>query len=244
MNNAIENLYATFKPYRIGNDFVRYDHCIDSAKSKKLAETPLRKLTSVDLEHYACKAMTTWGTALHFKHFLPRILELTIEYRDGFIDLAVELSKLQYAEWGGWSKQERDSVIRFFDEYWSYQLANPPQGLFDDGIDTVLCALANACLSVQRYLDKWLDDSSDSAKQQFAAFIHSNAGGLLKKGKLSNPFWDGRTGEAHREVIAWLQKDELCEYFSCEAEYDWDDELSPVRATFLAIRSSLKDAST
>jgi hypothetical protein len=107
-------------------------------------------LTYDELERYSRKAMSTWGNVRHFKHFLPRLLELSIDHRDDFCDLAVVFGKLKYAHFDSWPQRERDAVNRLLDEYWEHQLDDPIVGAFEDSIDTVLCSLANALSSVQR----------------------------------------------------------------------------------------------
>jgi len=170
MHDAIDNLYATFNHCRIGDDFTGCDCCVGPEHSTRLAAPPLRELTYEELERYSRKAISTWGNVRHFKHFLPRLLELSIEHRDDFLDLAVVFGKLKYAQFDSWPHRERDAVNRFFDEYWLYQLCDPVVGAFEDSIDTVLCSISNALLSVQRFLDVWIATRTDNAKRHLAAY--------------------------------------------------------------------------
>lgn len=174
---------------------------------------------------------------------MPRILELTIEHRDDFLDLAVVFGKLTLAQWQAWPDRERNAVNRFFDVYWQYQLADPIVGAFEDSIDTVLCAISNAHSSIQRFLDSWLQTNTDDAKRHLAAFVLYNDDTLLKKGQLSNAFWDA-SSEPHREVVAWLQSDSLLDYFSGATDPVLVDDFSYAWPQLLAIRSSLVDTRT
>lgn len=189
MNAVTNNLYKTFAAYHIGDDFVGCDCCVTPGDSAKIATRPIRDLAIGDLERYSRKAMSTWGTAQHFKHFLPRLLELTIEYHDYFLDLSVVFGKLKDAGFESWPPHEQDAVNRFFVEYWDYQLAVPITSVTDDTIDTVLCALSNGGGSVQPYLDRWLNTPTDNAKRHLASFILWNDDALLMHGRLFNPFW-------------------------------------------------------
>lgn len=238
MNEAIENLYETFAHFRIGDDFVACDCCVNAEQSERLAEAPLRDLAYDDLERYSRKAITTWGNVRHFKHFLPRLLELTIDHRDEFLDLAVVFGKLETAKFVSWPERERAAVDRFFDEYWTHQLAEPIVGVFEDSIDTVLCAIACALPSVVRFLDAWTSTFIDEARRHLAAFILANDASLLKRGRLSNPFWD-TNGVGHGEVIDWLQSDALVGYLEDAEDSVFAGGFEYAKPQLLAIRASL-----
>lgn len=213
LKSAVERLYATFSPYRVGDDFVGCDCCVSPKESAKLAAGSLRLLTYDDLEHYSRSAMSTWGNVRHFKHFLPRLLELTIEHRDEFLDLAVVFGKLAYAKWYSWPTGEFDATDEFLRAYWEYQLAQDFANPHDDAIDTVLCAEARAHESVQSLLDSWLRTESNIRRKHLAAFVLANDEYLLKKHRLSNSFWDYGS-KAHSEVIAWLKSPEVSDYLN------------------------------
>ncbi len=238
MHEAIEKLYATFAHYRIGDDFAGCYCCVGRDDSEKLAASPLRKLTFDDLERYSRKAMSTWGNVWHFKHFLPRLLELSIDHRDDFLDLAILFGKLKYAQFDSWPEYERVAVNQFFDEYWEYQLDDPIVGAFQDTIDTVLCSLANALSSVQRFLDAWIANRTDNAKRQLAAFILNNDDTLLEKRRLSNSFWD-TAGQPHTEVVNWLQSDVVYRFFEGADDPVLVEDFAYAWPQLIAIRSSL-----
>jgi hypothetical protein len=195
-------------------------------------------LTYDELERYSRKAMSTWGNVRHFKHFLPRLLELSIDHRDDFLDLAVVFGKLKYANFDSWPQRERDAVNRLLDEYWEHQLDDPIVGAFEDSIDTVLCSLANALSSVQRFLDAWIAKRTDNAKRHLAAFILTNDDTLLKKGCLSNAFWD-TTGQPHNEVVNWLYSDAVYRFVDGPVDPVLVDDFANAWPQMMAIRSAL-----
>ncbi|PHS03790.1 MAG: hypothetical protein COA78_17320 [Blastopirellula sp.] len=243
MDDTINNLYSTFAHCRIGDDFTGCDCCVGPEHSARLADPPLRVLTYDDLERYSRKAISTWGNVRHFKHFLPRLLELTIEHRDDFLDLAVVFGKLKYAQFDSWPQRERDAVNRFLDEYWDHQLAGPIIGAFEDSIDTVLCAISNALPSIQRFLDAWISTRTNNAKRHLAAFILNNDDSLLKNGRLSSAFWD-TNASPHSEVVTWLQSDAVFNYFDGDGDAVLIDDFSYAWTQLMAIRSSLLEAQT
>ena len=195
-------------------------------------------MTYADLERYSRKAISNWGNVRHFKHFLPRLLELSIDHRDDFLDLAVVFGKLKYAQFDSWPQQEQNAVNRFFDEYWEYQLDDPVVGAFEDSIDTVLCSLANALSSVQRFLDAWIAKPTENAKRHFAAFILNNDDTLLKKARLSNAFWD-TTGQPHTEVVNWLGSDAVYRILIGPEDPVLVDDFAYAWPQLMAIRSAL-----
>ena len=61
----------------------------------------LRDLTDTDLKKYAFKALTTWGNADDFRHFLPRLFELEAVHPQrivGLVDPEILFGKLAYAQ--------------------------------------------------------------------------------------------------------------------------------------------------
>lgn len=241
MNTAIDNLYKVFKGYRIGDDFVGCACCVSHADSERLAAQPIRKLTYDDLERYSRKAITTWGTARHFKHFLPRLLELTVEHRDNFLDLAIVFGKLAHAQFDSWPQQERDAVNQFFDKYWDHELAGGISTVFESSIDEVLCALSGVLPSVQRFLDAWIATRTDNAKRHLAAFILRHDEALLITGRLSGGFWDTSL-IPHSEVVTWLQSDTVMNYLDDDGNSSLTGDFSFAQPQLVAIRSSLGNA--
>ncbi len=148
MQPAVADLYHIFKPYQLGDDFIGCDHCVSVARSERLAAIPLRKLTIPDVDRYAFKAMTTWGTGSHFKHFLPRLLELAFDDYLTFGFPEVLLGKLAYANWPSWPALERKAVLPFLDTFWLKQLHSSGHFPADERIETVLGGLVEACDSV------------------------------------------------------------------------------------------------
>ncbi len=240
LSEATEQLYATFSPYRGGEDFVGCDCCVSTEQSKKLAGTPLRELTYEDLERYARKAMSTWGDVKNFKHFLPRLLELAIEHRDEFLDLAVVFGKLRCAHWQSWPPREVACVDDYLRAYWVYQLKLEIDSPQSDAIDTVLCAEGNALESVKPLLTAWLAEESISAKKHLAAFVIGNDDYLLSKHKLSNAFWDFGA-RPHGEVLRWLRSQDVLAYLG---NAELPEEFAPAKHQLEAVRAALEETAT
>ena len=86
-----------------------------------MASKPLRELTEDDLSSYHSSALYTWGTINHYKHFLPRILEVCQEEEGrGSLELDAIIRKLDYASWDTWQAEERKAIKDFIWVSWLY----------------------------------------------------------------------------------------------------------------------------
>ncbi|PID88036.1 MAG: hypothetical protein CSB06_02095 [Bacteroidia bacterium] len=117
LETAIEKLYKTFSKYPVKSKISGCPCCVTDIEQNKLHCKKLRELEDEDLSYYAFKAMTTFGDLNDFKHFLPRIFELTAR-RILTVDTFVILGKLNYGEWKTWSKDEIESINTFLKTWW------------------------------------------------------------------------------------------------------------------------------
>ncbi|RAQ98463.1 hypothetical protein [Thermogemmatispora tikiterensis] len=110
---AIARLYRTSAAvYLFRREMWACPHCMVEEEIARLGRLPLRQLRGADLQHYAWKAMTTWGEVTDFKHFLPRWLELVLRGQDdGFaLELGQLAHKLAYGQWRSWPRAEQEAV--------------------------------------------------------------------------------------------------------------------------------------
>lgn len=123
--DLIEQLYQTFGSYRLkGQIYYCSCGCISNEDEQKIYSKPLRQLTAEDLSLYSSKAMTTWGSAKDYKHFLPRIIELYyLNWFNGFIDIDVIYNKLKYANWHKWDVKEQSIIKLVLKSHWN-QICN------------------------------------------------------------------------------------------------------------------------
>jgi hypothetical protein len=207
----ISDLYRVFGRYQLGADFIGCSHCVDPEKTRHLAQAALPSLSLSDLDSYSLKAMTTWGEVEHFKHFLPRLLELAVvESPESFTSLEVLFSKLAYAKWTNWLHEEYEAVNVFLQFFWGTRLSDEVGSRGDTSIDTVVCSLGRACPSILAYLEQWLDDDRRTSKLQLAQFICVNYDSIVQRSQLWNSYWES-TSKPHQEVLRWIGTDELRE---------------------------------
>lgn len=123
LEDAIEHLYYTFQNYRLKTSIDACTYCVQDSDRAKLHAKRLRDLTDTDLEKYAFKALTTWGDADDFRHFLPRLFELEALHPQrivGLVDPEILFGKLAYAQWDSWDTAEQQSIYVYFEALWSF----------------------------------------------------------------------------------------------------------------------------
>jgi len=76
LKKAIADLYSVFKDYRLDSHVEGCPCCVTKNDKQLIEAKVLTELSPDDLNRFAFKAMTTWGTVEDFKHFLPRQREL------------------------------------------------------------------------------------------------------------------------------------------------------------------------
>ncbi len=119
IKEAIENLYTVFRKYTTSNMSYCDCGCIDEGDVKKLASKKLRELEEDDFCSYHGSALDTWGDIEHYKHFIPRILEVHYQKKGrGLIGLFEITNKLAYASWESWDGEEVDSIKNFILADW------------------------------------------------------------------------------------------------------------------------------
>lgn len=206
---VIEQLYETFRPYRLGTTIDGCDHCVSAGMAEELLATPLCKLTAEQLSQFSLKAMTTWGTEQDFKHFLPRLLELAYLDPTELTWLETLFGKLALAKWQEWPVAERQVIADYLAELWTAMLARPREYEYDDSADSVLCAIGRTEVDLQPFLARWGDDRSQTALDHLCVFIQNNYGPMTKSPpRLCSPFWTfGSPSEL--AVINWLQSNAI-----------------------------------
>jgi hypothetical protein len=115
--------------------------------------TPSESCHDPDIGTYAFKAMTTWGDADAYRHFLPRILELTDCGRSGLpgMSFSVIRDKLERARWSDWPQPAHDAIERFLD-------ASFRQNLAADALDRSLVVTLEELSELKRDIAPWLDE--------------------------------------------------------------------------------------
>ena len=164
---ATENLYSTFSKYPFKSTIEGCPCCVSGSDKSTLHSKKLRELEDNDLSRYAFKAMTTWGDVNDYKHYLPRIFELTAK-RELIVDTFVTLGKLDYGKWKEWNSDEQKSVDSFLKAWWTYDINNA--GYFDSEI---LLELHKFIKDLPSMLNEWNIDIETQGFKNYVELIEN-----------------------------------------------------------------------
>ena len=193
MHDELTNIYRVFSRYPSPATLEGCPCCTSSAESRVLCAASLHAITVSQLEHFAFKALSTWGTLQDYKYFLPRILELTAE-GSLLCDLEVTLGKLTYGGFREWPDDEQGAIRDYIFELWKKCVESSED---DSRADALLCGAAAVLDDVSPLLE-YADAVSPAFKSAYLA-EHSNP----TKRKLLNSFWDSSSAN-YKRVLGWL----------------------------------------
>lgn len=197
LNNSIQNLYTVFAVYP-GNANMHGSPIYTDLKqwNPALFAKPLQLLSSEDLALFTGKAMTTWGEIDDFKHFLPRMLELTARLDIPF-DVGILYNKVDYADWNNWNSTEQNALKEFNSALWSDLLSNESDKA-ETEFESYFGALANFFPDLSDMLSAWINNDSYSSLLHLANYVHDNFNRLFLKSSV------GLKEEHTVELKKWL----------------------------------------
>jgi len=225
LGQAIEKLYETFSTYPFKSTMEGCPCCVSNSDKEKIHSKQLRQLDGDDLSRYVFKAMTTWGDIDDFKHYLPRIFEITAT-TDFIVDIFVVLGKLEYGKWRTWPLAEQEAIENFLIEWWTDDAANKPY--FDKDVFFEILKLNN---NLDGLLDNWVVDTSGQSFLKYVDFVHDHYNDLVSR---RSEFKD-LTEDSWNKLVNWtrLNSDKLEDgFFYFE---DRDKELAEKISTTLYI---------
>lgn len=202
---SIELLYSVFAKYPAPDMTGSPLHADLASWNKKLLSIPLRELSPGDLSRFTGKAMTTWGSARDYKHFLPRIFELTAEWRTPSYDIWIAFDKLNLAEWNTWAEKEQQAVHEFLLALWESAL-NDNSKTAEWEFKEYFSAIAHFYPRFTDLLDVWTASKAKSAVKHLANFILNAHQILFYKFKIPG-FYD-QEENAH-EFVDWILSDAI-----------------------------------
>ena len=166
---AAEELYRAYAAVPLDPHVDYCDHCVTEAEVRALHATALRDLTAEQLGPFLFSSTTTWGDIAYFRHFLPRLLELTAaaDLNDwsypSFLPRRLVLSREHD------TPEQAEAVGRFLTEWWTQTLATwPPRCDATEVYDT----LVEVGVDPSRLFDAWPAAPALSGARHLAAFAH------------------------------------------------------------------------
>lgn len=212
MHASINELYRIFHHYRLGDDFFGASFGVSHADYRTLTSKPMAELEVADVERYVSQALTIWGNVGHFKHFLPRLMQLATDRYLSFERPNAIFSKLELARWQTWPADERKAVDESLMQFWETQLVSPGDFPIDERIESALHGLHQACGCVQPFLERWLtidDQCATLHLAQLARYISRDDDDEDNRHPL------GGVADAVRDELSrWLTADSVTEYLN------------------------------
>jgi hypothetical protein len=214
---AIENLYLTFNKYTTSDMHHCDCGCINPDDVKKLASKKLRELEDDDFSSYHGSALYTWGEIEHYKHFLPRILEVhNILKGRGLIGLYEITTKLDYAKWDSWNENEIEAIKNFILVDW-IEFVN--DSVSEIGTDDL--KYYSYFFGLRELLELWKLSQGTKGLRNFIYFFYNHGteilnGGLRIQDKLYESEWKDLLNSEN--MLELLEK-EFFEVSDSDSEY-------------------------
>lgn len=208
LQSAIDECYETFSsfplPARLDASPLR-----DSGEIlATLSSAPLRALTGEQLGPYASWALTTVGDDRDYRHFIPRIFELSVTdpvWLGG--EPPVMADKLNRASWRSWPVEQRDAVLRFFRAAFDAMLGMHPDEVAESAA-LWFCGLVKLGESASLTFQLWRSNRSSNAALHLASFVIDEAKHLQRHQEIRGPFWDDVGADIRRDVANRLKSDD------------------------------------
>jgi hypothetical protein len=118
LRSAIEGLYQAFSRYPL-RGHIDASPSVSGAAQALLYSKNLRDLGPDEIAQYLLDALTMWGWTDDFRHFLPRIFELSSSHGGRWTIPEDVFGKLPYGQWETWPPEERQVITSFFEALWS-----------------------------------------------------------------------------------------------------------------------------
>lgn len=196
---AIADVYTAFAEYR-------FPTSLDAAPKHDvmkvlatLQSAPLVELPADRLGPFAGSVLYTIGTVNDYKHFLPRIFELSFRPEYLGLEPAAIANKLVYGQWLEWPLAERGAICHFLRTAW---LVAREGDIDKFDAASFLCANCRLGENPATLLLDWLPFSSEHAVLQVASLASSILPDTSKAG-----FWTDVSEKARQDVISWIASD-------------------------------------
>lgn len=224
---SIENLYETFKKYKLNGKIAKCPcGCISDEDEKKIYSKPLRDLEADDIGFYNAKAMTTWGNVENYKHFLPRIIEIYKEGKGkGWIDLDTIHNKLEHANWKEWEEEEQKQINKFVEIDWKELVNKSENKIWIGDFESYL-----NYFNFEELFKMWEFPENKIALKNFVEFFYMNGNEILYSDKIIK----SNDKDKRSKLLNLLERDNLTigleeEFFDHETDdKEYADKVSTV----------------
>ncbi len=223
IKDAIKNLYEIFALYTTEGIHHCDCGCIDLEDVKKLHSKPLPQLEEDDLVSYHGSALHTWGEVKHYKHFLPRVLELKgLNRKNPFLNLDEIYYKLVDAKWQEWPEKEQEAIRRFALEDWKHFIKKEVRGVGDFKLKYFECFFDK-----EMVVTLWEQRNNSDGLRDFVNYFYYHGISLLN---------DSRTEDNHvvYELIHFIKKETSFLSILEETFFEFE-EIDPAYAQLVSV---------
>lgn len=172
--------------------------------NKEFFSKPFKELTADDLSRFTGKAMTTWGDVDDYKHFLPRILELTAQL-DTPYEVWIAFDKLEYGNWKTWEETEQKVIHEYMLALWESLLKDDTEKAERFFMD-YFSSIAHFYPRFSDLLTVWESDTKKTATKHLANMVYNERANFFDKGILDG--FHKQTENVH-ELNTWLLSDKI-----------------------------------
>ena len=185
LKNNIKDLYETFGKYHSNQNMDGSPIYENLGKwNTELFSKPLTELDKDDLSRFTGKAMTTWGNANDYKHFLPRVFELTAELKTPY-EIWIAFDKLTLAEFQNWEEKEQKVIHEFMIALWE-SIVNDNSRKAELEFKDYFSAIAHFYPNFSDLLDVWTQSESKAGIKHLVEFIVDEQTTLFDRKKIKN----------------------------------------------------------
>lgn len=198
LKKIIDKSYEIFADYDVGQTLdVCTECCVTKEEEKELAKTDVRRIPFELLYAYHTAGKPIKPNMTEFKHFVPRYLELTANFK--FVSHSTEIVLRTFGEITEWTKNETDLLDSFGQEFFKYCLNTYPLPE-NETISSILIMLDKGNFRIDQKLADWGKTEKMETTLHFSDLI--NYGFNEKKpGQLSSGFADKKTSQL---IFDWI----------------------------------------
>jgi hypothetical protein len=129
VHDSVNELYRAYALVPLNPDVDFCHHCVSPEQVAALHSYPLREIPADTIRRLLTKGLSTWGDESYFRHFLPRLLELTAAgaLNDSSVGTYLPWRLSRCLEAG--TAEERIALERFLNAWWTDTLSRYPAPL-------------------------------------------------------------------------------------------------------------------
>jgi hypothetical protein len=214
LEHIIEKSYEIFKKYKAKAPLdACTECCLTKNQESELVSLTVRHVPFELLYDYNTAAKTEKPDIQEFKHFLPRFLELTAEFKFLHHSGELVLSRFDYYDKTDWTREEQELMQDFGQAYFRLCMTIHPLPELER-VDSILIMLWKTKIDIQQILSDWTIIKTKESLLHFNDLIQ-RCFKDNKPNELMSPFADK---ELSKIIVQWLDKDTTKESFADKIE--------------------------